>query len=57
MTQPMGRTGRVDEGDHITMMSHTRFVDQALAQDTAQFDENDLSPMILSSLVSGQSFF
>ena len=56
MTQQMGRTGRVDEGDHITMMSHTQLVEQVRARRTLQqLDESDLSPMVLLSLVSGRS--
>ena len=55
MTQQTGRSGRIDEGDHITMMSHSQLVEQVPAQDIVQPDESDLSPMILPSLVSGQS--
>ena len=43
MTQQMGRTGRIDEGERITMMSHSQYVQQVRAQDVAQLDENDLT--------------
>ena len=43
----MGRTGRTDEGDHITMMSHSQFVEQICVQDVAQLGKSDSTPMIL----------
>ena len=55
MTQQMGRTGRTDEGDHITMMLFRQYEQQVRAQDLAQLDESDLTPMILRSLVSRRS--
>ena len=56
MTQQQGRTGRTDEGDHITMMSHEQSNSQARSQDIAQLEESGLTPMILRSLVVGRPF-
>ena len=55
MTQQMGRAGRTDEGDHITMMSFRQYEDQLRSQDLAQLVKCDLTPMILRSLASGRS--
>ena len=51
MTPPMGRAGQVDEGNHIIVMSYALCVDQVRAQDVAQLDESDLSPMIVRARV------
>ena len=56
MTQQQGRTGRTDEGDHITMMSYDQYVSQVRSSDLAQLEESDITPMILRSLVAGSSF-
>ena len=52
MTQQPGRTGRTDEGDHITMMSYDQDVSQVWSSDLAQLEESDVTPMILRSLVA-----
>ena len=41
MTQQQGRTGRADEGDHITMMSYDQYVSQVRSSDLAQLEESD----------------
>ena len=51
LLQQQGRTGRTDQGVHITMMSHEQYASQV-----AQLEESDLSPMSLRSLVVGRSF-
>ena len=53
----MGRTGRTDEGNHMVMMSSKQYVEQVRAQDSAQLNERDLSPMILRYLVTSKSTF
>ena len=52
LLQQQGRTGRTDQGVHMTMMSHDA---QVRPTDLAQLEESDLSPMILRSLVVGRS--
>ena len=56
ITQQQGRTGRTDEGDHITLVSHEQHVSQVRSTDLAQLEESDVSPMVLRSLVPGRSF-
>ena len=53
LTQQQGRTGRTDEGEHITLMSHEQ---QVRSTDLPQLEESDISPMILRSLVAGRPF-
>ena len=48
VTQQQGRTGRTDEGDHITTMSYDHYVTQVRSSDLAQLEESDISPMILA---------
>ena len=56
MTKGQGRTGRTDEGDHITMMHHDQYVSQVRSSDLTQLEESDITPMVLRSLVAGGSF-
>ena len=56
MTQQQGRTGRTDEGDHITMMRYDQYVSQVRSSDLTQLEESDITPMVLRSLVAGRSF-
>ena len=44
LLQQLGRSGRMDCGIHITMMSH--YVSQVRSSDLAQLEESDISPMI-----------
>ena len=50
-----GRTGRTDEGDHITLMSHDHYSSQVRSTDLVHLEESDVSPMILRSL-AGRPF-
>ena len=43
ITQQKGKTGRTDEGDHVTLMSYEQYENQVRSQDLAQLDECDLS--------------
>ena len=56
MTQQQGRTGRTDEGDHITMMSYVQYTSQVRSADQTQLEESDITPMILRSLAAGRPF-
>ena len=56
IVQQMGRTGRTDEGDQKVMMPVKQNQKQTCAHNTACIDENDIFPMILSSLVTGKPF-
>ena len=56
LLQQLGRTGRMDQGVHITMMSHDQNTSQMRSTDLAQLEESDISPMILRSHVAGRSF-
>ena len=47
MTQQQGRTGRIDEGDHITLMNYEQYTSQVRSSDLAQLEESDISPMVL----------
>ena len=55
LLQQLGRSGRMDCGVHITMMSHEQYLSQVRSSDQAQLEES-VSPMILRSLVAGRSF-
>ena len=52
LLQQLGRTGRIDCGVHVTMMSRV----QVRSSDLAQLEESDISPMVLRSLSNGRSF-
>ena len=56
LLQQLGRTGRIDQGVHVTMMSHDQYTSQVRSTDLAQLEESDISAMILRSLVAGRSF-
>ena len=49
LAQQQNRTGRTDQGVHITMMSHDQYTSQVRSTDLAQLEESDISPLILRS--------
>ena len=42
LLQQLGRTGRTDQGVHITMMSHDQHTSQVRSTDLAQLEQSDI---------------